>query len=375
MKQVYFYRSFLLEGDSRSQKMIEDYRKRDYSVCTVVWTRGRELKPAPDSIAFNGSGLLGGRAGNALFFLRWHWFIAKTIFARRKTDALIHCVDFDTAIVCVPLAKIFRKKVIFDGFDHFASSRDFAGIGFRIFHKLEKLLCRAADVCILPDEARRRQYELPSKNAARDNVRIIGNIPTAAPASKSKVDDVVDPGSADGNILTLCYVGTLEALHRGLEYIPDLCRKLEDRIRFVVAGIGELDEFFKNQSEKLPNLEYLGAVPYDRALQIMSKSDVLYGPYLLSSANHRFASPNKMYEHMMLGKCLLTNEGTPVADFVEQNGTGLLFDGSLADLERAVISIEKSESRSKGSVARQRWEQEYQWLRERQVQSYFEELA
>jgi glycosyltransferase involved in cell wall biosynthesis len=54
----------------------------------------------------------------------------------------------------------------------------------------------------------------------------------------------------------------------------------------------------------------------------MGGCDVVAGLYYTSLANHRFAAPNKYFEHLLVGRPLLTSAGTPPGRKVEEHDTG-----------------------------------------------------
>ena len=109
--RVLFIRSTPLARDSRSQKMVADYRRQGFQVVKLIWTRG---DPAPDDeevIAFTRAGRYGARFGNLASYIFWHLFIAWTIVRRRRSIDIVHVVDFDTAVVGVPLGRLFGKRI------------------------------------------------------------------------------------------------------------------------------------------------------------------------------------------------------------------------------------------------------------------------
>jgi len=364
--EVILVRSCHLRGDSRSIKMIADYVARDFRVTPLVWTRGVDGDLPSHAVAFRRRGLQGKKFHNVYYFLRWHIFLFWFLIRNANRRFILHTVDFDTALVTVPMARLFGKSVVYDGFDHFASSRE--GAFASLFDKVERFLVRQADILILPDETRVDQYGLKKGDV---RICVIANMPDMA-----QLEVAYGKGEATPEVgpIHIVYVGTLEAKHRGLEFIPRLCEAFPGRVRFTVGGNGALDSFFDGHAARLPNLRYIGYQPYKDALRVMMNSDVLYGPYLLSSKNHPFAAPNKMFEHLALGRPLITTEGTPPGRFAQENGTGYIFDGSYESLNAIVSTLVRSDARSRGDLARKLWLERYSHLREDQVAAFFGEL-
>lgn len=365
--RILYLRSLPLEYDSRSTRMISEYRKRGYHVTAVIWSRGSPPAADEDTVTCSSRGAYGRRWRGLGARMTWLSFLARHLLKCRGDFDLVHAVDLDTAIVGVPLARLLKKPIVYDAFDHIGA---IAGQGrfVSILAFVERMVMARAAIKVFPDLIRVNQYGI----ALDDAVRIIGNIPDiqisgTRPSYCSDTKPLIGPCP-----LKMVYVGTLESSHRGLEYLPKLCEAFGGDIEIVVAGTGELEELFCKEANRLPNLTYLGRQSYSAALEIMSKGDCLYGPYLLSASAHRYASPNKMYEHLALGKPLITSLGTPPAELVGQLNSGFLFDGTFAGLEALMSSLDRRMCLSAGERAAMAWRAKFAALRERQLEEYFE---
>lgn len=345
--------------------MIADYRHHDFDVIKLIWSRGAAIPADKNSITFSLPSRFGAGFANFAGHVRWLAFVARSIIEVRHKIDVVHCVDLDTALVAAPLGRLLGKVVVFDATDYFGSRFAPRTLLRRFFGALEKILISSAHVVIFPERIRLSQYGIRDD----ENVCFIANIPE----DEKHQDESTDSHSLS-EPLTLVYVGTLQAKWRGLEFIPKLCSEHRNTLRFIVAGFGELSEYFTQEAESLPNLSYVGSQPYGAALGLMRDADCLYGVYLLDLEAHRFASPNKMYEHLMVGRPLLTNTGTPPGDFVEAHCTGFVFDGSYADLSHVVASLSREECARRGAIARRLWVNEFSSLRQQQVQRYFSRL-
>ena len=103
------------------------------------------------------------------------------------------------------------------------------------------------------------------------------------------------------------------------------------------------------------NIVYFGEVDPKKALGIMNSSDIIVGMYYKTVKNHLYASPNKYYEHLMLGKPLLTTFGTNPGDKVIQYDTGFAIGENIYELENFIMKLNKSILRSKGCQAKNIW--------------------
>jgi glycosyltransferase involved in cell wall biosynthesis len=367
-KTVAFVRSMPLNRDSRSSKMLQEYQRRGFATMAVIWSRGEAVQRDDGYAAcFTGAGGYGRRLGNLWVRLRWMAFAASYIWRCRKQIDAIHSVDLDIGIICVPMGRLLQIPVIYDAFDHMASFFP-GGALSRLLAIVERWVIALSAIVILPDPARLKQYGI----AESKRTLIIGNIPESLDAeTKASISTNVVFSAKPNDPLHLVYVGTLEAEHRALEAIPGVCDKLQGKIRFSVAGVGFLEDFFSEQSMRRSNLHFAGHLAYHEAIKLMMTADCLYGPYLLTTAAHQYAVPNKMYEHLAFGKPLLTNSGTPVSNLVSREQSGFLFDGSENGLVAAIEQLTREECQRVGLKARAAWQRSYCKMRATQLSSYF----
>lgn len=366
-----FIRSMPLNRDARSSKMIAEYQRRGFAVASIVWSRGESLSSNDGYAAvFKDGGGYGRRLRNLGVRIKWITFVASYIWQNRKEIDIIHSVDLDVGIISVPVGKILGIPVIYDAFDQMASF--FApSIFTKLLAILERWAIMGSKVAIFPDPIRLEQYGI----ASNDRIQIISNIPELENANlKQKSALSAREAPLPNHVVHLVYVGTLEENHRALEVIPRICDRLHGKVIFSVGGVGFLEEFFFEQSKLKSNLNFAGKLPYDEALSLMATAHCLFGPYLLTTPAHRYAVPNKMYEHLALGKPLLTNDGTPVSDLVRREHSGFLFDGTEEDLVSAIEKLTPEECRRVGDKAAQAWQRSYSVMRSFQLQQYFSAL-
>jgi glycosyltransferase involved in cell wall biosynthesis len=125
----------------------------------------------------------------------------------------------------------------------------------------------------------------------------------------------------------------------------------------------------------LANVAFHGRVGYERALAMMYRADTLIATYDPSIPNHRYASPNKLFEAMMLAKPIVVARGTNMDRIVERHGCGLVVEyGNLRDLAAAMgrLAHDLGLRHRLGAAGRKAYEQEYNWdiMRERLVHLY-----
>lgn len=364
--EILLLRSIPLQRDSRSSKMAAAYTSRGWLVTPLIWSRG-EAGENDGAIVCTAKGGYGNRFKGLAARLRWMAFMARQMMRHRHRYDVVHAVDLDTAIIAVPIGLLLRKTIVYDAFDSIGAILGGGRIAAWLM-AVERAFIRASAVAIFPDPIRLEQYGITT----RGNVTIISNVPDEVAGAEAAIVD--EPPATVSRPLRCVYVGTLEAQHRGLEYMAAICRALPEKVEFVVGGTGQIEPLLKAQNDEIANLRYVGRLGYDDALDLMRSADILYGPYLLSAPAHRYASPNKLYEHLMLGKPLITNTGIPPARVIKEARSGFLFDGSLDSIVALLRDLDRDACREAGKRARAYWDGFYSTLRSRELQAFFEKL-
>lgn len=360
-----------LDRDSRSSKMVAEYRRRGFLVLTAIWSRGSALEPNLEYAAvYSGAGGYGRRFGNLWVRAKWMCFLALLIWRNRKQIDVIHSVDLDVGIISVPLGRLVGVPVVYDAFDQMASFFRPSSLS-RCLAAVERRTINWSTLAIFPDVARLKQYGVPASH----KTIIVSNIPDFEELRNVLTDPANEYDESKKHLpLHFVYVGTLERTHRALEFIPSICDRFESEIIFSVAGVGYLDEFFIRELINRTNLRYLGQLAYHDAIDLMATADCLFGSYLLTTPAHKYAAPNKIYEHLALSKPLLTNTGTPVSDLVSKEHSGFLFDGSYRGLVELIEEITQDECLERGANAKTAWQKKYCRLRPQQLNDYFKAL-
>lgn len=233
-----------------------------------------------------------------------------------KEYQIIHACDFDTVLPSLVM-RILGKKVFFDIFDWFS---DEVKTGKSWIDKpinlLEKFAVRHSDLVILCEKGRLRQIQCTPKNYI-----VIPNVPSQLLGQINSTKIVKENVSWP---IVIAYVGGI--VHsRGLLELVD-CISGDDRFVLKIAGFGDsiIENTIKAAAQKYMNINFFGKVSYDRALEIMRESDILYAMYYKDNANHIYAAPNKFYESIYLNKPVITTEGTLVGIMVKQYRNGFV---------------------------------------------------
>jgi glycosyltransferase involved in cell wall biosynthesis len=131
-----------------------------------------------------------------------------------------------------------------------------------------------------------------------------------------------------------------------------------------LAGFGGDQEIILTASANLSNIHWHGRVSYEQALQLSSAADVLFATYDPAIPNHKYSSPNKIFEAMMLGKPIIVAAGTNMDRMVANADCGFIVPyGDIPSLEKALASLASNPELVErlGENARQAYETHYHW--------------
>nr|WP_230206634.1 hypothetical protein [Novosphingobium sp. Gsoil 351] len=277
----------------------------------------------------------------------WNIAIVGTVWRLRREIDSIHAVDLDSALTAYLAGALLRIPVIVDFYDSYPDSRGLRNTAARAARKLEGLLAAKAALTIIADPTRRGQHGI--REGA--NLLVVENVPALAWAA--------DPVDAD-EPLTLGYLGNLEAWHRGLEDVLEIVAS-DPRYRLVVAGAGALEGRIRLAAATCERIVFHGAVEHRAGMALMARCHVILGLYYLSVENHRFAAPNKYYEHLVLGRPLLTSRGTPPGAKVEAQRTGWAVDDGARSIrgQLEILAADRNAIVAAGRRARAVWDESF----------------
>jgi glycosyltransferase involved in cell wall biosynthesis len=358
--RVLFCRSNPIAPDPRVEKEARALYDAGYTVQVLGWDRTGTLPQVDTSSTFMirrlpiragfGRGLM-----NLPQLLLWQAGLFTWLMQHRTEYDLIHACDFDTLIPAMLCKWLWRKRVIYDIFDFYADHlRNTPRIVKNIIRAVDLILINRVDALILVDESRLQQI----KGAHPKKIEFIYNTP-----QEYHVQPAQEQKETEGSI-TLVYIGLLQVERGLMELIQVMRRHLEWRLE--LAGFGGDEALILEQASGMPNLNWYGRIDYDRALALSASADVLLATYDPSIPNHRFSSPNKIFEAMMLGIPVVVARGTNMDEIISKAHCGLIVEyGNVADLENTLSRLchEPYLRRTLGNNGRTAYENTYSWIR------------
>jgi len=355
--RILFLRSNPIDPDPRVEKESRTLVEAGYQVQILGWDRSAELPPIEDKDgvritrlaikAAYAKGLMNLKA-----LMRWEFGLLRWLIRNRRNYQIIHACDFDTVLPAIIVKWLFKKRVIYDIFDFYADHlRATPKFIKAIIRVIDRSIINKADGVILVDESRHAQLGkvLPKRLVIIYNSPLDQGIPFPKP-------------KLEGSQFTITYVGLLQ-VERGLLLLLDILENYPNWT-LLLAGFGGDSEIILDRARRLPNVEFFGRVSYEQALQLSQKADVLIATYDPSIPNHRYSSPNKIFEAMMLGKPIIVAKNTNMDRIISEENCGLIIEyGNRDELEAALLNLSTNENlRYKlGENGRLAYEKHYDW--------------
>lgn len=352
-------RSNPIEPDPRVEKIARALAGQGHNVICLGWDRSDSLPVQEFRDGFTIHRLrirskYGSGMQNFPALLRWQIGLSRWLFSHKSDFEFIHACDFDTIIPSMLMKWIYKKKVVYDIFDFYADHlRKTPAWIKRLIRNIDLWMINKADAVILVDDSRRMQIA----GAHPKQLIIIYNSPEEVIAAPELT--TTSHHSADLNI---AYVGLLQR-ERGLLEMLDVLRK-RDCWHLDIAGFGGDEEEIKTIAAAIPNVKWHGRISYDLALAISADADVLFATYDPAIENHRYSSPNKVFEAMMLGKPIIVARNTNMDRIITEEKCGLVVTyGKVNELENALDQLGQNPEFRKllGQNARKAYETRYSW--------------
>ena len=224
---------------------------------------------------------------------------------------------------------------------------------------------RVNHIVVVVEESRDRLVNELGVDPSR--VTVVGNTPSIDRLGAAEPQRA-DRASPENAPLEMIYLGLLEHA-RGVGTAIDavaLCRERGVPVRFTIIGDGRARADFEAQCRRLQlgddAVRLLGFLPYAQALPLLQEADVGVIPHFANESWHT-TIPNKLFDYMAAGICVITSDARPARRVVEETGAGRAFvSGDAASLADAIEGIwREGSARAHGAAGRQAIADQYHW--------------
>lgn len=244
-----------------------------------------------------------------LRYIMFQLKVSRWLHQHREEYDVVHASHLSTAWIS-ELSVAKRHKVVFDVPDYFTDSRRFIKPLKLVIKKIETYFLNHADAVILASEERVRQIE----PASPKKLVIVVNSPELPSHFRN-------PKSAKSDKkIRIVYIGGLTPYRM----LPELLAvvKMDERLLLEIGGSGVLEKEVRQAAQVCNRIHFLGRMPYEQVLKTEQKADILTALYDPIIDNHQYASPNKFFEAMALGKPVIMVAGTGMAINLLTNNYG-----------------------------------------------------
>ena len=345
---THVFRSLPFLADSRTKRNATIFASPE-SV-TYTWEKqpgaGGSLANTPFPFSKQGSKV--AKLLKFLFFLPWVAYIV--LFKAKRGDVAVF-MDLETALLGIPAARLKGVHAIFDIVDPCAQTKVRYPALQKLVDRVEVMVAGFANTVLLPHQIRSTYYSdrgLSTNNFPRTVV--IENVPQFISHS-----EIAAP-RFEGQI-AIGYFGTLDRQSRGLEWLLDFVSKFPQRYRLVLAGNGALAEEMAGIAAKSENIEFHGIYSASDLVGLYQMVDFTWAYYSPKISLHKYAAPNKFYEHLYFARPIITSSIVPQFAKIRELKSGLAVDAvdfsdeSFVKFDRAVTEYLQGERFDPASIS------------------------
>lgn len=283
-----------------------------------------------------------------MLFLLWVPYIV--LFKVKKADSVIF-MDFETAFLGLIAAKLKGSFIIFDVVDPISQTKliQFETYGLNKYVDwLELKYATFADMAVVPHDCRIQYYKDRINSTFDDDLfHVVENVPSYHSNLRSQVSGILSDHFVIG------YFGTLDYNSRGLEFLIQLAMKYPDKISVIIAGQGGMSHEIELLSREINNVDFKGRFNQETLVGLYGMIDYTWAFYSSAVPLHKYAAPNKFYEHLFFDTPIITTAIVPQSKIISEIKTGVIINDSCEDgfTEEAVFHSIMKHHEQYGHVA------------------------
>ena len=328
MKRLVIMRASHVSPDPRVERAAAVASSTGLDVHVLAcWDRAGDLTPSErrrdfSVVRYRRTAQHGRGLRDLLGLVLFQWFLLRRTLRDRRSLAAIHACDLSTGITGLLLARLLRVPRSTTCSTTTPTRFPVPRSALPVVRRIETFVIQNADEVILASGTR------------------IAQIAPAQPHSLTIVENSPDLEMIPAANLPLTDLGYVGILARGRLLLEVARAVAEDAtLSLRIAGFGPLENEVAAIADRAPNIEYLGKVDANRALQVLASSVVMFATYDPKVPNHRYSVPNKLAEALALGKPLIVCSGTSIDRQVEAAGIGRVIEYDVDEFMSAARSL------------------------------------
>jgi len=261
-------------------------------------------------------------------------FDVMMMYSARRLNADVYiCNDLYTLGVGA-FMRLIGRRVIYDSHELYPDLVTGTPPYLRkLTRNIESLLIRSADIVTTVNEF--IALELSSRYGVPHPIVIMNcpRTPTSLPTTYHRPE----------RRKVVLYSGTFWQ-ERGLENVVLACRYLRKDVQVVFRGEGAIEAKLREISRDLENCVIEKPVPMAEVIPKAAEADVGIIPYLPTTLNNVYASPNKLFEYLQAGLPVIGSDLPFIRKIVVEHDVGSVFDPfDPKDIARAINLITQDE--------------------------------
>lgn len=235
---------------------------------------------------------------------------------------VVCAINEDNVLRAAPFKRIFFDRLVCDFYDSHADRFSNAPFPIRWLVNGASSFCKSiSDRLTVTDT-----YRWARLGKYRSKATIVQNVPED-PGEQLSLNFPQGP--------TKIFVTGAMSKRRGLKQILEAVERSPEAT-IVAAGMPS-DEFAAETFIKHQRVDYRGVVTPAESLELASHCDAVFAFYEPSCENHLFASPNKLFDGMSVGRPVIINSEVKMSELAERLTVGLLCEYNDAKGLQAIV--------------------------------------
>jgi glycosyltransferase involved in cell wall biosynthesis len=239
-------------------------------------------------------------------------------FSGAEAPALIQCHSLASLPASVALKRATGAPLLFDAHELESQRIGWAAPVRWGARATESLLLKEVDHTIVVGDKIREWYEAREPKHRFTTVR---NVPGARWEKGVRSPRLRAALGLDDQAFVFLYLGLLNRF-RGVAELIDVFKAMPADRHIVFVGYGEAETEIRAAAAAHCNIHFHPAVPPGEICEIASGADVGLCIIDMSALSYRYALPNKLFEYIAAGLCVICTDGPEMRQVIEESGLG-----------------------------------------------------